>query len=205
MAPGELGGADYLPLLQASYTSIKAANPNTLVISGAPTPTGAAGLGQTSCSQNPSVCNDDVWYRELAEAGGGQYMDCIGAHYNEGILPPTATSGDPRDVDYATRYFEANTERAWQPFEEAGYPDLPVCYTELGYLTSEGYGPLPPEFSWAVDTSVAEQASWLATAALMSAQSGRVMMMIVWNLDFDNYESGPAGPDGGLCHHPPGW
>ena len=25
----------------------------------------------------------------------------------------------------------------------------PICFTELGYLTSEGYGPLPDFFAWA--------------------------------------------------------
>ena len=32
----------------------------------------------------------------MAQAGAADYADCIGVHYNEGIVPPTATGGDPR-------------------------------------------------------------------------------------------------------------
>jgi hypothetical protein len=67
----------------------------------------------------------------------------------------------------------------------------PLCFTELGYLSSEGYGGLPPNFSWASGTSVSEQAQWLAEAVTLSKQSGRVRMLIVYNVDFTSYD-----PDG---------
>jgi hypothetical protein len=69
-----------------------------------------------------------------------------------------------------------------------------VCFTEFGYLTSEGYAPLAsaaPAFAWASDVTLAQQAQWLAEAAAMSINSGKVRLMIIWNVDFTNYDSDP--------------
>ena len=63
----------------------------------------------------------------------------------------------------------------------------PLCFTEVGYLSPEGYGPLPPNFAWAGGTSVSEHAQWLGEAVEVARGSGRVQMLIVWNIDFDVY------------------
>jgi hypothetical protein len=67
----------------------------------------------------------------------------------------------------------------------------PLCFTELGYLTGEGYGALPGAFSWASNVTVAQQAQWLAEAASLSASSGRVRLLIVWNVDSQTWGSDP--------------
>jgi hypothetical protein len=127
-------------------------------------------------------------------------MDCVGLHYNEGIIPPSQGSGDPRG-GYPTYYFGSMLARGYTPFG-----GKPVCFTELGYLTPEGFStPLPGNFSWAANTSVAEHASWLAEAATLASQSGRVRLMIVFNVDFPSFvESDPMGGyamfrPGGAC------
>jgi hypothetical protein len=190
---GQIDPALYTQFLQVSYQAIKAKNPNTLVISAALAPTGAEGAFGLD-----RVWNDDRYYAGLAQAGAAQYMDCVGVHYNEGIISPTLTSGDPRDNDYPTRYLQSQTARAYDPFGGT----VPVCYTELGYLTPEGFPPLPENFAWAQTVTLAQQASWLGTAALLNAQSGKVRLMIIWNLDFTQYDADPAAgyaiirPDG---------
>jgi len=113
-------------------------------------------------------------------------MDCIGAHYNEGIVSPGRTSGDPRG-NYYTRYFWGMVNTYYNAFGGA----RPVCFTELGYLSPEGYGPLSGAFSWAADTSVAEQAQWVADAVRLSRNSGRVRLVIIWNMDFTHYGEDP--------------
>jgi hypothetical protein len=67
----------------------------------------------------------------------------------------------------------------------------PLCFTELGYVSPEGYEsvPLPGNFGWAAGTSVAEQAQWLAESASLSGSSGKVRLMIVFNVDFTVYLS----------------
>ncbi len=189
---GQINGANYVPLLAKAYNAIKSANPNTLVITGALAPTGF--FGTAGCTDQG--CNDDVYTQQMAAAGAGQYADCIGVHYNEGIVSPTRSSGDPRD-NYPTRYYGTMLSRAIGPFS-----GKQACFTELGYLSPEGYGSLPAAFGWAADTSVAEQATWLAEAAVLSAQSGQVRLMIVFNVDFSHWGADPqAGyaiirPDG---------
>ncbi|MBP8973959.1 MAG: SH3 domain-containing protein [Anaerolineae bacterium] len=180
-ANGHIDPASYTQLLALAYNAIKSANPNIAVISGAPAPTGAEGAYGTA-----AVWNDDRYVRGMAAAGAASYMDCIGAHYNEGIVGPSQTSGDPRD-NYYTRYFWGMVNTYYNAFGGA----RPVCFTELGYLSPEGYGPLPGHYAWGADTTVAEQARWLADAVRLARSSGRVRLVIIWNVDFTNYSGDP--------------
>jgi hypothetical protein len=179
---GQINGANYTRLLQAAYNAIKGRNPSVLVVSGAPAPTGF--FGGSGCEGGG--CNDDVFMQQMAAAGAAQYMDCVGIHYNEGILPPSATSGDPRS-EYPTRYFNGMINRT-----AAAFGSEPICFTELGYLSPEGYGPLPGAFAWAANTSAGQQAQWLGDAVRMARQSGRIQLMIVWNVDFPFYGEDPS-------------
>jgi hypothetical protein len=178
---GQINGANYVPLLSRSYNAIKTANGNTIVISGALAPTGF--FGAAGCTSQG--CNDDTYVQQMAAAGAGNYADCIGVHYNEGVVSPRQSSGDPRD-SYPTRYYGTMLNRAIAPFG-----NKQACFTELGYLSPEGLGSLPGGFAWGADTSVAEQAQWLAEAAVLSASSGRVRLMIVFNVDFTTWGSDP--------------
>lgn len=178
---GQISGANYTRLLAASYNAIKTANANTMVISAAMAPTGF--FPATGCVNDG--CNDDVFMREMAAAGATNYFDCIGLHYNEGIVSPGTTSGDPRG-EYPTYYFGSMLARGLAPFA-----NRPVCFTEVGYLTPEGYGPLPPAFGWAANVTIAQHAAWLADAVSRAAQSGRVRLFIVWNINFARYDDDP--------------
>ncbi len=178
---GQIDGANYVNnMLAPAYQAIKAANPDVMVISGAPAPTGFWG----GCS--PDGCDDWFYLAQMRDAGAANYMDCVGVHYNEGIIPPSQKTGDPRSEHY-TRYFSGMLDLYYSSFGK------PVCFTELGFLSSDGYGALPDSFSWAQDTSVDEQAAWLAEAAVLSSQSGKVRLMIVFNVDFTVYGSDPQG------------
>lgn len=188
---GQISGAGYVNMLRLAHQSIKSANPSTIVVMAAPSPTGAENAfpGQ--------VMNDDRWLRQVVEAGGLNYADCVGVHYNEGLVPPTVTSGDIRD-NYYTRYLPTFLNVHSQIIGGS----RPFCITELGYLTPEGYPPLPGFWGWAQNQTVAQQAAYLAQAAAYLASRGDVRMMIVWNVDFTVYASDPqAGyamirPDG---------
>lgn len=192
---GQIDPRRYAIMLEKAYNAIKDANPDTMVITGALAPTGAEGAFGLA-----SVWNDDRYYQGMANAGVANFADCIGAHYNEGILPPTSQGGDPRG-EYPTRYLPLMLNRIAFPFRGL---DIPMCMTEMGYLSPEGYGPLPDNFSWAANTSVEEQAQWIAQAIEISSnfESMPVEIIIIWNIDFDNYENDPqAGyalirPDG---------
>ena len=186
---GQISGADYARMLAAAWHKIKAVNGATMVISAAPAPTGVS-------DRPDQVMPDNRWLREMVAGGGLDYLDCVGAHYNEGIVPPSQTSGDPRGDNYYTRYFYGMLN---------GYISItrrPICFTELGYLTAEGYPALSDYFAWADNVTVRQQAAWLAEAAALSSRSGQVRLFIVWNVDFTHYGADPqAGyailrPDG---------
>ncbi len=176
---GTIYGANYTQLLAAAYTAIKAKAPNTIVISAAPAPTGF--FGGNGC--DTGGCNDDIFFKQMAGAGAANYLDCVGLHHNDGIVSPLASSGDPRG-SYPTYYLTGVISRVPPEFSSK-----PLCFTELGYLSPEGYGALPGAFGWAGSTTVADQAAWLAQAVQVARSTGRVEMLIVWNVDFTTYSA----------------
>ncbi|WP_420641131.1 glycosyl hydrolase family 18 protein [Candidatus Leptofilum sp.] len=193
---GEINPASYVNnMLRPAYNAIKGANPNILVISGAPAPTGffAGGCGGGGCDDAPYIAG-------MMAAGAGSVSDCIGVHYNEGIMPPAATSGDPRgNGGHYTRYFQGMINA----YVAAGAGQL--CFTELGYLSGEEWGFVPSGFLWRApyNLTVAEHAQYLAEAVSLGANSGRVRMIIIFNVDFTTWGDDPqAGyamirPNGG--------
>ena len=180
---GEIDPARYTDLLRQAYNQIKANNPGTMVISGALAPTGAEGA-----FGRDRVWNDDAYISGMAAAGAARYLDCVGVHYNEGIISPLQTSGDPRD-DYYSRYFSSMVKLYFGSFNGGRR----LCFTELGYLTPEGYGPLPGNFGWAGNTTVAQQAEWLSQAVGLARGGAAVRMIIVFNVDLTGYGDDPQG------------
>ncbi len=186
---GQINGRNYTQMLSAAYLAIKGANANVLVISGAPAPTGFFG---GTCQANG--CDDNVFIRDMAAAGAAQYMDCVGVHYNEGIVSPYARSGDPRgNSSHYTRYYGTMVD-----LYASTFPSTQLCFTELGYLTGEGIAePLPAAFGWAASTTLANQAEWLAGAVTQARGGTRVRLMIIWNVDAVGYAGGD--PQGGYA------
>jgi LysM repeat protein len=179
---GQISPQSYTAMLSSAWNAIKGANGNVMVISGAPAPTGFFGGGCTG-----SGCDDLAFIRGMAAAGAANYMDCVGVHYNEGILSPDARSGDPRgNSGHYTRYYPTMFETY-----AATFPGKPLCFTELGYLSAEGYGALPSSFAWAGNVTVANQAAWLGRAVTIARNSGRVRLLIVWNVDATRFDSDP--------------
>ena len=166
-------------MLIPAYNKIKAANSSVLVISGAPAPTGffGGGCGATGC-------DDSAYLAGMAAAGAASYMDCMGVHYNAGATAPGVSSGHPADNGAGHYSWYMN------PMINTYYGALgkPLCFTELGYLTSDGYGGLPSNFSWAGNTTLGQHAQWLAEATSIAANSGKVRMVIVFNVDFTLYD-----------------
>jgi len=179
---GQISGQNYTQMLSAGYQAIKNANPNVLVISGAPAPTGFFG----GCT--PQGCDDNFYIRDMANAGAAQFMDCVGVHYNEGIVAPSATSGDPRgNSSHYSRYYNGMVS-----LYASTFPSTPLCFTELGYLSPDGFDiPLPDAFSWAQNTTVQQQGQYLAEAIQLAQQNDRVDMVIIWNVDSTLYSSDP--------------
>ena len=180
---GHINPEAYTQLLCASYSAIKAANPNVAVISAAPAPTGYFG----GCGGGG--CDDIPFLQRMYNAGAANCMDYIGAHHNSGATPPSATSGHPADPGstHHSWFFLPQTRAYYNTFGGARQ----LFYTELGYVSPEGFGWIPDTFAWGANTTVAQQAQWLSEVVQLSSQTGMVRVVIVWNVDFDCY--GPCG------------
>jgi hypothetical protein len=184
---GQINGANYAALLAKAYPAIKNANGGTLVVSAALAPTGYFAGG---CQANG--CNDDVFLAQMAQAGAARYMDCVGAHHNAGATSPSATSGHP--ADDGNRHYSWYFWPTLNLYYNAFGGGRKVCFTEFGYLSGEGYPSLQataPAFAWARNVTVGQQSAWLAEAASLAANSGKVRLMIIWNIDFTYYGSDP--------------
>ena len=90
---GQIDPRRYKVMLEKAYTQIKAANPDTIVITGALAPTGAEGCFWSGLRSGTTIAIIWAWPTPASL----EYADCIGAHYNEGILPPSRQGGDPRE------------------------------------------------------------------------------------------------------------
>jgi hypothetical protein len=173
---GQISPSSYVSnMLAPAYNAIKSTNGNIMVISGALAPTGF--------DNGHNAWSDSRYISGMAAAGAGSYADCIGVHHNAGATSPSATTGHPGGSHYSW-YFFPTLNLYYNAFGGARQ----VCFTELGYLSGEGFSGLPANFAWASGTSVAEHAQWLAEAASLAAQSGRVRLFVVYNVDFTTYE-----------------
>ncbi len=176
---GEISPSSYVNnMLAPSYNAIKAANANVMVITGALAPTGF--------DNAHNAWADDRYIRGMAAAGAASYADCIGVHHNAGATSPSAVTGHPADngAHHYSWYFQPTMNLYYNAFGGARQ----LCFTELGYLSGDGFPSLPANFSWANNTTVANHASWLAEAKSLSAASGKVRMMIVFNVDFTSFD-----------------
>ncbi len=188
---GQIDPVSYVNnMLAPAYNAIKSANPSVMVIMGAPAPTGF--------DNSTNAWSDSRYMAGVAAAGGANYMDCIGVHHNAGATSPNVATGHPAGNDHYSWYFFPTLNMYYNSFGGS----RPVCFTELGYLSGEDFGGVPSRFSWASNTTVAQHAQWLAEAASLAANSGKVRLMIVFNVDFTQWGADPqAGyamlrPDG---------
>lgn len=177
---GEINPTTYVNnMLAPSYNAIKAANPNVMVISGALAPTGF--------DNTHNAWADNRYVYGMAAAGAATYADCIGVHHNAGATSPTVAYGHPADSGdrHYSWYFRPTMDLYYAAFGGARQ----LCFTEVGYLSADGFDGLPPNFWWAGNTTVANQAGWLSEAVALSAASGKVEMLIIYNVDFIKYDA----------------
>lgn len=187
---GQIDPANYVNnMLAPAFNAIKSVSPGTMVIIGALAPTGV--------DDGVNVWSDQRYVQGLASAGAARYADCIGVHHNAGATSPAASTGHPAGGHYSW-YFQPTISVYYGGIGGA----MPVCFTEFGYVSGEGLGELPANWSWGSAITVADQAAWLAEGVRIGRSLGYVRLMIIWNVDFTYWGDDPqAGyaivrPDG---------
>ncbi len=173
---GEIDPASYVNnMLAPAYNAIKSVNPNILVIGGALAPTGF--------DNGVNAWADNRYLAGMAAAGAARYMDCIGVHHNAGATSPSASSGHPAGSHYSW-YFRPTMDLYYNSFGGA----TKVCFTELGYVSPDGFPGISQQFGWAADNSESEHAQWLAEAVRLAQSSGKTRLLIIFNVDFTHYD-----------------
>jgi polysaccharide biosynthesis protein PslG len=201
------GGVDperYVEMLKLAYQAIKSRDPDIIVISGALSPTG----GVQSDPNNPDriIWMDDFQYLERTIAAGLlDYCDCVGAHHNginmppnvawdEGYDDPDAQFRGPFDNPHHSWSFKSTLWGYHERIQAAGR-DTPLCVTEFGWATAEGFDGYPPGFEFALDNTLQEQAEWDVEAFKLMREWGFVRLAFLWNLNYSQLGWGPEDPN----------
>lgn len=188
---------DYVQFLQVAYETIKAHNPNIIVISGALSPTGDGDWVRWA--------DDFQWLDRALAAGLLNYADCVGVHHNGYNIPPSVTFEEAPTIPEAqTAAFRGpfdNPHHSWSfkttldtyaEMVQAVDPAMKLCVTEFGWASSEGYDTYPTGFEFARDNTLEEQAQYIVQAFEQMRESGDVWLTFLFNFDFGNKGSGPT-------------
>jgi hypothetical protein len=194
----------YVEMLRLAYQAIKSRDPNIIVISGALSPVGASATDPN----NPArvIYMDDFdYFDRMVVAGFLNYCDCVGAHHNginmppdvawdEGFDDPTAQFRGPFDNPDHSWSFKSTLWGYHDRVAAAG-GDTPLCVTEFGWATAEGFEGYPPGFEFALDNTLDEQAKWDVEAFQLMRQWGFVRLAFLWNLNYSQLGFGPEDPN----------
>ena len=179
---GNVDPTTYLPLLEAGYTAIKAADPSALVLLGAPSPT---------TSDIPGSVIDDLTYlQSLYAINGGEvkaYFDVLSAHPSGFSNPPECTPDTPS----CSLSGAWNTDDSFYAFTRSSqYRDIMVqngddakqiWFTEFGYCSNPTP---PPGYEYCRYLTEDQQAEFLQSAYTMARNTSYVGAMFQWNLNF---------------------
>jgi hypothetical protein len=188
---------DYVRFLQVAYKTIKAKDPNIIVISGALSPTGTGDWVRWA---------DDFEYLDRALAAGMlDFADCVGAHHNGYNIGPDVawdqTGSSPKAATATFRGPFDNPHHSWSFYStintyadkvQAVDPNKKLCVTEFGWATSEGYTEYPIGFEFAQDNTLQDQADYIVQAFTQMNESNDVWLAFLFNFDFGNKGGGPT-------------
>jgi hypothetical protein len=171
----------YIQLLASAYHSIKAACPAMIVVSGAPTPTGAT---------PPAAIRDTTYLEQMYRAGLKRYSDAIGVHASGYGNPPDTRVQDfqagnysrPSHVNDSSFYFRNTMEQYRNIMVKYGDANKRLWPTEFGWASTSS--PLPG-YEYAVYNNEQDQAAYIARAFDMMRGWGFVGVAFLWNLNYN--------------------
>jgi SH3-like domain-containing protein len=178
-----LDAARYVRLLAAAYRAIKAACPSTIVVSGAPTPTGAL---------PPAAVRDTTYLEQMYRAGLRSYSDAIGVHPSGYGNPPDVRFQDlqagnysrPSHVTDPSFYFRNTMEQYRNIMVKYGDGGKRLWPTEFGWASS---GNPVQGYEYAAYNSEQQQGEYIVRAYDIMRNWGWVGVAFLWNL---NYKQG---------------
>ncbi|HRQ39304.1 MAG TPA: cellulase family glycosylhydrolase [Chloroflexota bacterium] len=176
-----LGGAAFVELLQAGAAGASAADPDAMLIAGAPAVTGI--------NDRVTAVDDRLFLQEMLQAGVADLVDAIGIHpYGYGN-PPDSTAVQPSLLTHSHNnhpsFFFADTLSDYRRLLAESGADLPLWVTEFGWGSFENVAMAPPdEATFMADVNEWQQAVYTLRAFEMGQTGARIGPMILWNLNF---------------------
>ncbi|MDX2076162.1 MAG: hypothetical protein SFZ02_07010 [bacterium] len=189
--PTGVNASDYVQMLRLANLTIKNIDPGIIVISAAPSPTGA-NINEGGIDL---VVDDFIYVDALIEAGVLDHADCFGAHHNGYNISPSVTWDTvPNDPTAEFRGPFENRHPSWSfrstlttyanKIQEAGGTQK-LCVTEFGWASVEDLGGgFPIGFEFAKDNTLQEQATWIIEALNNMEEWGFVWIANIWNLNY---------------------
>jgi len=183
---GNINAGNYVELLKAGFTAIRAADPNALVVSGAPTPTGV---------NDPNIAIDDNAYLQQMYAYQGgivkNYFDILGTHAEAWANPPDAKVGTPEPSNVTgfnnhPSFFFRRVEDYRADMVAAGDSSKKIWETEFGYDSCQGGTiPAPAGYEYCKWVSEQQQADY-EVGAFTYARANYPWLgaIFIWNLNF---------------------
>jgi hypothetical protein len=179
VGPGHIDAGQYVELLKASYQALKTVDPNIIVISGAPTPTGV---------NDPNIAFDDATYLQQMYAYQDgvvkKYFDVLGAHPEGYANPPEETMANHTQQNFVNHpsFFFRRAEDYHDIMAKAGDGDKKIWATETGYDSNPQ---APNGYEYARGITDQQQADYLVRSIQYARKNWPWMgVMFVWNLNF---------------------
>lgn len=176
-----LDPARFVALVAEGARGVRAADPNTVVISGAPAVTGI--------DDGQIAIDDRVFLRGMLEASLGEHVDAVGAHPYGYANPPEERAEDAVHTatshhDHPSFFFRDTLEDYRQILREHDSEGLDIWVTEFGWPSPEGIGEMDlTGWEYGAQVSEAQQAAYIVRAFQMGDELPWVGPMFLWNLN----------------------
>ncbi len=178
----QLGAEYYVSLLKVAYDTIKAHDPQALVISG--------GLAPVGFSDHYNSIETGAFLSEMLRRGAAEFSDGIGAIFSASAVPPLMRCCvKPPGVDSHYESFMQYILDLLDFYQEIlrsnGHSDMPIFLTQFGWGTREGTNLAIPSsgYEWLNYTSQAEQALYVTQAYRAAQSQNHPAAMILHNLN----------------------
>jgi polysaccharide biosynthesis protein PslG len=177
-----LNGVDFVRLVQVGATAVRVADPQAILISGAPAPTGI--------NDGVTAVDDRIYFQSMVTAGIAGVVDAIGIHPYGWANPPDTgaaafNSTAPSHNNHPSFFFRDTLDDYRAILDQAGYVNAPLWVTEFGWGSFERMGEPPPaEAAFMAHVNEWQQAEYVVRAFEMAGERPWVGPMILWNLNF---------------------
>ena len=176
-----LSPEQFVDLIAAGSRGVRAADPNVIIISGAPATTGI--------NDGDNAIDDRVYFERMLAAGVGLHVDGIGVHPYGWANPPDAVMGDVvqgvRSHNDHPSFFFSHTMADYLNLMARYQVDKPLWLTEFGWGSFERFERQPPDdATFMLQVNEGQQADYLEAALEIGAHQPQIGPMFLWNLNF---------------------